>query len=176
MQNPGTQSPGTRRLLAVLTLSAALALSQHVHASAAPLLALGLCTALLLATSITLLQAAHGEAIQAEDGAGHVIAVNGLLSQPSASQTPGASGQVILTVMRDVAVAASATLWAAAFVLEDMTFKRLRYGSTVAQITPIESSVLAQQVQMAALGLVMTLVHMASNANLVIAVRLLLSQ
>lgn len=162
---PTFEPSGSKRLITLLTISAAIAL--RGGSSTPAVLALGCCDALLVAVSLSFLRDAHRAVAEADNGGRNVVAVNGFLSQPSLLPSPGQAS--LLVVMRDVAVAATAMLWLAAFALEDLTFARFRYAPALGQITS-NHSFLGQQVQIVGYGLLMVLVHVALNTTLVIVV------
>lgn len=156
---PKAKEPyGARRLLILLTLSAAVALGGWSNAGAT--LALGCCEALLVVQAFAFIQDAQREASGEEGNSVNIVAVNGFLSASTESRSPSEAAS--LSVIRDVAMAATATLGAAAFVLEDLTFSRFRH---VPALTTGR-----QQFMTIVLGVAMIFVHIALNASLVTAV------
>lgn len=150
---------GARRLLILLTLSAAVALRGWSNAGAT--LALGCCEALLVVQAFAFIQDAQREASGEEGNSGNIVAVNGFLSAPTESRSPSEAAS--LSVIRDVAMAATATLGAAAFAMEDLTFSRFRHAPAL--------TTGGQQFATIVLGVAMIFVHIALNTSLVTAVR-----
>ncbi|KAL1297083.1 hypothetical protein AAFC00_004667 [Neodothiora populina] len=146
---------GNRRLLLLLTVSAAIVLRGRTEIGA--VLALGCCEALLLAEAFDFLQDAHIEADRAENSKGNVVAVNELLSASNWSKS--SSGTASLFIIRDVALASTMTLFLGALFLEDLTFYRLRYAPALATTN--------QQLLVVFGALVMVLVHVMFNVTLV---------
>lgn len=162
-QKATIESAGTKRMLTLLTISAAIVLKGSSNTAA--VLALGCCDALLIAEALSFLQDAQKEATETGNGSGNVVAVNDLLAHPNPTQG------VLVVVVRDVALAATATLWLAAFLTEDLTFIRFRYGPALAEAIP-SHTILGRQMQTLIYGLAMVLVHVAVNTSLILAVRL----
>jgi len=146
-----------KRMLSLLTISAIVVLKWT--SSTASVLALGCCDALLIVTSLTFLRDAQAEATAAHHGDEHLVRPN------NASQV--SKGGVLLLVARDMALAATATFWLAALAMEDLTFSRFRYASSLTS-----HPVMALQFRLLAGSLVMVLVHVALNASLILMVRL----
>lgn len=160
------ESSGTKRLLAILTISAVVALRGYASVSEA--LALGCCAALLIALSLNGIHDAGKEATGGRDIGASAIAANGFLSQHAT--TPPAESLLSALLIRDVAAAAATMLWFAAFALEDMT-SQFKYAATLGHMAT-ERSILLQQILLVAYGLIMVFVHVVSNASLITAVSL----
>jgi hypothetical protein len=143
------QKSGDSRLLAVLTISALVALSYVSELRAT--LALGCCNAVLVAVVLSLLQSAHRETVSTSGPDDGVISVSGLLSQPTIKKD---TQQVLV----DVSFAAALAQWLSAFVLEGFSTR------------PFWFAFLPQQILMVVLGMGMVIVHAMLNRTMIIAV------
>jgi hypothetical protein len=143
------QKNGDSRLLAVLTISALVALSYVDELRAT--LALGCCNAVLVAVVLSLLQSAHRETVSTSGPDDGVISVSGLLSQPTIKKD---TQQVLV----DVSFAAALAQWLSAFVLEGFSTR------------PFWFAFLPQQILMVVLGMCMVIVHVMLNRTMIIAV------
>lgn len=162
-QKPSIETAGAKRMLTFLTISAAIVLKGSSNTAA--VLALGCCDALLVAEALSFLQDAQREATETGNSSGTVVAANDLLAHPNPTRG------VLIAVVHDVAVAATATLWLAAFLTEDLTFTHFRYGPALAEVYP-SHTILGRQMQTLIYGFTMVLVHVTMNASLILAVRL----
>ena len=140
---------GDTRLLAVLTVSALVALSYASELRAT--LALGCCNAVLVAVVLSLLQSAHRETVSTSGPDDGVISVSGLLSQPTVKKD---TQQVLV----DVSFAAAFAQWLSAFVLEEFSTRSFWFAF------------LPQQILMVVLGMVMVMVHVMLNRTMILAV------
>lgn len=143
------QNSGDSRLLAVLTVSALVALS-YVN-ELKETLALGCCNAVLVAVVLSLLQSAHRETVSTSGPDDGVISVSGLLSQPTIKKDT----QQLLV---DVSFAAALAQWLSAFVLEGFSTSQFWFAF------------LPQQIIMVVLGMCMVIVHATFNRTIILAV------
>ena len=143
------QTSGDSRLLAVLTVSALVALSYVSELRET--LALGCCNAVLVAVVLSLLQSAHRETVSTGGSDDGVISVSGLLSQPMIKKD---TQQVLV----DVSFAAALAQWLSAFVLEGFS------------TSPFWFAFLPQQIIMVVLGICMLVVHATLNRTMILAV------
>jgi hypothetical protein len=139
------------RLLAVLTVSALVALSYVSELRAT--LALGCCSAVLVAVVLSLLQSAHRETVSTTGPDDGVISVSGLLSQPTIKKD---TQQVLV----DVSFAAALAQWLSAFVLEGFSTSSFWFAF------------LPQQIIMVVLGVGTVIVHTMLNRTMILAVSL----
>jgi hypothetical protein len=137
---------GDSRLLAVLTVSALVTLSYVSELRAT--LALGCCSAVLVAVVLSLLQSAHRETVSTSGPDDGVISVSGLLSQPKDTQQ----------VLVDVSFAAALAQWLSAFVLEGFSTSSFWFAF------------LPQQIIMVVLGVGMVVAHAMLNRTMILAV------
>ena len=114
---------------------------------------------MLIATSLTFLRDAQAETTAAHNGDEHLVRPNNALQV--------LKGGVLPLVARDMALAATATFWLAAFAMEDLTFSRFRYAPSLTS-----HAVLAFQLRILASGIGMVFVHVALNVSLILTVRL----
>ncbi|KAI4762177.1 hypothetical protein E4T52_05606 [Aureobasidium sp. EXF-3400] len=153
--NPSTDTRSTEkhnsgdsRLLAVLTVSALVTLSYLSELRAT--LALGCCSAVLVAVVLSLLQSAHRETVSTSGPNDGVISVSGLLSQPTTKKD---TQQVLV----DVSFAAALAQWLSAFVLEGFS------------TSPFWFAFLPQQIIMVVLGVGMVVAHAMLNRTMILA-------
>jgi hypothetical protein len=141
--------PGDTRLLALLTVSALVALTDASELRAT--LALGCCHAVLLAVVLSLLQTSHRDTVLPGDSNDGLISSSRLLSQPALNHN---TQQVLV----DVSFAAMVAHWLPALLLESFSTRSSLFATT------------QQQILIVGLGISMVIIHVFLNRAIILAV------